>query len=153
MFVIATLADRRDGVDSQVGRRRYRGTRRNNNQVAANAEDAELEDSISSEDDTVTESSRKHKHDGTRRCGGGSRQGGKRWGNRRRENEDEETKDREEGENHHTNWNSKNGRPNADEASENSEHRRHHRHRHHHHRNHTTTATTTSTLAPQTDNE
>lgn len=155
-LVVATLAHRHSDGDeeNQVGsRRQFKGRRRNDNQIAANAEDAELEDSISSEDETVTEGSEK-KGEG---CGRGSRRGGRR-GERRGERRGSHRHDPEwhqengvEGDNHHhhqfthnAEWHEKHGVAMPDEDSVG---RKHHRHHHHHHRNRTTSTTTTSTTS------
>lgn len=162
LFVIATMAHRHgDDDENQVGaRRHYRGRRRNDNQIAANAEDAELEDSVSSSDDNTTE--RSH------RRGCWSRRGGKRGerkGARRPENDgDFDVRHGEESDNgddrqHDSEWHEKHGVPMPDgESNVGRHHHRHHHHRHHHHhRNRTTTApttTTTSTAVPSLfDNE
>lgn len=166
LFVVATLARNRDEDDeNQVGRRRhFRGRRRNNdNQIAADAEDAELEDTIPSEDETVTETDRAGRRRG---CGNRSRKGGRRGGHRHHESEhDHEWQQRNgddvnEGERkpfvHDPEWHENHGRPMPDENSETERnHHRHHKH-HHHNRNRTTTTTTPSptTSDPSTnDNE
>lgn len=157
LFVVATLAHRhRDGEDeNQVGRRRhYRGRRRDDNQVAANAEDAELEDNVSSDDETVTEAVRVGRRRG---CGKGSRRGGRRGGNRQHEHDPEwqqtDGDDETEGERkpfvHNPEWHEQHGRPMPDENSETErKHHRHHKHHHHHHHHNRTT--TTSTPSPTT---
>lgn len=157
LFVVSTLAHRhRDGDDeSQVGsRRHFRGRRRNENQVAANAEDAELEDSISAEDETISEGfERKRDWKG---CGRGSRRGGTRGTHRHEFKHDPEWHQKHgvemtEGEkhnhrfSHNVEWHEKHGQP---MPSDNSEvERKHHRHHHHHHPR-TTVTTTTSTVPP-----
>lgn len=149
LFVVATLAHRHrdDDDENQIGSRRfYRGRRRNDNQIAANAEDAELEDSVSSENDNVTE--RSH-----RRGGCGSRRGGKRGerkGARGPENEDVDVRFGDENSNddnhrHNSDWHEKHGVPMPDGSETERKHHRHHKHHHHHHNRTTTTPATTTT--------
>lgn len=166
LFVVTTLAHRHKNSDDedQVGtRRHFRGRRRNDNQVAANAEDAELEDSISAEEGNVGKGS-----DGRNGCGSGrgSRRGGRRgerggrnrhgfkhdpeW-HRRNGVEMQEGGDQQFS--HNSEWHEKHGQPMPDENSGIEKHR----HRHHHHRHHrnqtttTTTSTTTTTNPPSFD--
>lgn len=163
LFVVATLAHRHeDGDDDNqiVRRRHFRGRRRNDNQIAADAEDAELEvDSIPSEPSEADTT------EPTRRRGCGSRRGGRRGGSRRwegkggrRHEHDQDTDlqsrnddDMSEGENqlHNPDWHAKHGVPMPGEKSDfgrRHHHHRHHHHHHHHHRNRTTTVPpTTST--------
>lgn len=160
LFVVATMAHRhREGDDeNQVGERRhYRGRRREDNQIAANAEDAELEDSVASDDDNIA-TERSH------RRGCGSRRGGKRGerkGARRPESDTDfdvrHAGGSDDGENRHhdRNWHEKHGVPMPDgDSDEGRNHHRHHKHRHHHHHHHnrTTTSapptTTTETTEP-----
>lgn len=183
VFVVATLAHRhRDGDEDQVGssRRQFRGRRRNDNQIAANAEDAELEDSISAEVEAVDGATEKKKG-----CGHGLRRGerrGERRGSHRREfNHDMDWHikngiEMAEGDNHHhefkhdPEWHQRNGVPMKEEGSQHHHHnaewhekhgrpvpdedseveRKHHRHHHHHHHRNRTTTTTTTPSAPTT---
>src|SRR5690349_6643814 len=89
LFVVAICAHRHnDDEEKQVGgRQSYRGRRRNDNQIEANAEDAELEDtSAPTEDENAPE--RSHRRGG---CGGrrGSKRGEKK-GARKPEQSDED---------------------------------------------------------------
>lgn len=149
LFVVAALAnphrDENDENQNQVGRRRhFRGRRRNDNQIAANAEDAELEDSLSAETD-VTERTQR------RKCGSG-RWHGERRGNRRHQfRHDPEFHQRNgaEGEEFHHNaeWHQKHGVPMPGEKADvDRKHHKHHHHHHHHHKNHTTTTPATTTI-------
>lgn len=155
LFVVATLAHRqRDGDDENQVRRRGRWNRRNSDsKVYADAEEAaEIEETIPTEGDQVTEELA-----GKKRCGQGRRRGGQRGHRRHYQGSEDKNqadeKDMSEGEtrpqfSHNPDWHQKHGVPMPDGNSEVGR-RHHHRHHHHHHHKHTTTAAPpTTTQAP-----
>lgn len=162
LLVVATFAHRHgdgEGENQHERRRHYRNRRRNDNQIAANAEDADLEDSISSEDEHV-----KVNTESSRRGGCGRRRGERRGGQRRHfqhnpeyhqrgaEDEDEGVEHNHQS-GHNAEWHEKHGVPMPNGHSNGNWGRHHHKHHHHHHHHRTTTTaaptTSTTTTAPQ----
>lgn len=158
LLVVATFAHRHgdEEGESQIGRRRhYRSKSRSDNQIAANAEDADLEDSISGEDEHVN-TERSHR----RGCG---RRGERRGGHRHQfkhtseyHQRSVEEGDEGEGFDHQSGHNAgrHHGVAMPNEGSNQPWGRHHHRHHHHHHHHHRTTTTaaptttSTSTIVP-----
>lgn len=157
LFVVATLAHRHGDQEgeNQYGRRRhYRNSRRHDNQIATNTEDADLEDSISSEDEHV-------KPESSHRRGCGRRRGERRGGQRRhfQHNPEYHQRSAEDGDEgfvhnhqsgHNTEWHEKHGVPMPNGNSNGHWGRHHHKHHHHHHHRTTTTAPTTTTTSTST---
>lgn len=147
LLVIATLAHRRKGDDeNQIGtRRHYRGSRRNDNQISANAENDVLEGAVSSKAESIDE--RTHKE----RCGSAWKRGEIKgnYRNKLRHNSKwHQNGETNEEQNHDQEWHEKYGVSLPDKNNDvERKHHRHHHH-HHHHKNRTTSTTTTSTVAP-----
>lgn len=153
LLVIATLAhSRTDGDDeSRIGlRRNCERRRRNNNEISANAQDADSDDTIPPEDASNVQQESRSRH----RCG--SKRGGSRRDGLRHNSEWQKENGVDNNEDHLTHnqeWHEKHGvpMPENNNGAERKHHRHPHRHHHHHHhhRNRTTsTSTTTSTSAP-----
>lgn len=162
LLVVATFAHRHgdEEGENRYGRRRhYRSRVRNDNQIAANAKDSDLEDSISSEEENVnTEQSHKG-------CGG--RHGKGRGGHRHHfqhtpEYHQRSGVDGNEGfehnhqSGHNAEWHEKHGVPMPNGESNGQWGHHHHKHHHHHHHHRTTTTaapttTSTSTVPPSAE--
>ena len=142
-FVVATFAHYHPNGEGNGVRRHYRGNGRNSNQIAANVENGELEDTVLSEYEPITQRTLREK------CNSGCTR------NDSRRNGFRHNLEWHRRNGHNPEWHEKYGVPLPDEDRVNDDERKHHRHHHHrHHRNRTTTTTTTSTSAPSlTENE
>lgn len=160
LLVVATFAHRHGDQEgeNQYGRRRHSRSRvRSDNLIAGKAEDADLEDSISSEEENVNK-------EPSQRRGCGGRRGERRGGHRHQFQHNPEYHQRsgvDEGSEHNhqsghnAEWHEKHGVPMPSGDSNGQWGRHHHKHHHHHHHHRTTTTvaptTTSSTVPPSAE--